>query len=115
MSGQPNNIPNTNNDARGRWDTGAMEDLSEYFQTHLFIAGLKDNLCPEVMKTGKTFWAEVYKVIMNLEIIHTDTSTAKKGLMASAITKELSAESELNDEELKALNANCAQNGQPPY
>jgi hypothetical protein len=56
-------MPNTVRADGGKkdaWKQG-QEDLGEYFQTQLFLAGLHNIPQCELMKTNKDTWAEVYE------------------------------------------------------
>ncbi len=67
MSGKPNKMPN-NISKKEAW-LQTKEILGEYFQMQLFIAGLHDNLCRELMKANKDTSPEVYEAALNLEVI----------------------------------------------
>jgi hypothetical protein len=55
MSSKPNKMSNTVSTDNGKKEAWLQtkEILGEYFQMQLFIAGLHDNLCRELMKANK--------------------------------------------------------------
>jgi hypothetical protein len=79
----------------------------------MFITGLHDPIQKEIMKLACAKFQAVYEATLDLEVIQQDNKIAKP--MTVATVREASpATCEYKDNNIKAINAICACQGQAP-
>jgi hypothetical protein len=87
--------------------------LGQFIQTQLFIAGLHESIQKDIMKRTYTSFCAICKATLDVEVIQKDNKAAKLVLVAAM--EEGASTPEFDDEEVQAINAVPASNGQGPF
>jgi hypothetical protein len=57
--------------------------MTEYLQTHIFNAGLQDNLCKEIMETAHGIFQATYEAALGLDVIQDENKPTKPIIVAT--------------------------------
>ena len=91
-----------------------IKDAEKFFKHQLYLAGLRDELRGKVMEAGKETLQESMTLASELEVIHQDKRRGHVHAV-SAENEPVKEEDELNEDEIKAVNAIRQRFGRQPF
>ena len=95
-------------------------DMSRFFLTQLFLAGLKEEIRLRTMESGPERIHEAVDTAREIETIFSDRKSQSKGTVISAIGEQtqestLEAPEQFDEEEIEAINAIRFKKGKKPF
>lgn len=101
--------------ARADVKAEGVTDMSRFFLTQLFLAGLREEIRLRTMETGPERIQTAVETAREIETILADKKGPSKGTMINSIQGENAPTETLEDDEIEAINAIRAKKGKKPY